>query len=893
MLDVANALLESSQLSTEEAKGLQIWKANLLASTIGPHVKKQFVKDFWAWLLGRGTEEDVKKTPWGRQSLADDPEVEQYVSMFPTKMQEYRVKLFLLASRRPLGINECYLYYKYIVRGELPRDASGYVVFTPEFLKDWDAFGRDFDTARKQGQEYRRPKGSAHEMAPYGDVQEQVAKTRESSNQTPSLHGFNRKGGADPRDADSDSSSESSTEEEEDKVPVTKERQEKVKRVHDPDAAGVHEDISSAAARLAEAMGPLIRQSVINEGAANVRGQQEQFQRQAETRIQTLERQLAEQENKYREQADIARRAGLPEPPQPESGELRKEAEALRGMVKEGQLLLEEARKAEAARELAIVTGTKEGLASIERAVSSIAQGAKANASDVAQLSTTVQAIGTVLQGVRTEMANIQSAYTANFATTQEFIQRMQQQHTTAAEVMKGLQSAQEKVPLLLEGFRQAEEAKRLEITTLVQQRVAENANDPQQLAEILRQHQTKTDMEANKRLVMDFASNLMHSATGEGATEFLQTLTGLQSRLAREAAGLSYDDAARAISELGAANIAFMQSREQAERARRVQEATVAESLRLTGAQQVALLENQQDSLRATQIQTLELTLQQKNAEIQATEARAKQQAMAMEAARQESAQLKAALTQMERNARIAEQNAARLAEANRNGYRQLEAVRSQAGQIVQQTQQQLQQTQAMAAEELRATLKAAKDTEARVFLDFERLREAGRAEQRQRQLLEQTLQEERKQFAARMAAFERERGINAGVQAIGFSTPAEPRESDLEESILKITAAHEQENKRLAEEREAALARLQKSYNRHRNIYIRQGYNELPPLNVKWTEDEIRDLMDTAKVAMQERQNATFNATEEERSKKKREAPKEKEETRGEEEQKKKSKE
>lgn len=165
MVQVVNLLIEKAT-DPEEKKGLTIWKTNLEASTIGPHVKKAFVKDFWAWLCGRGRPEDVVKTPWGRQPLTDDPEVEAYVSLFPRKMQAFRLKLFLLASRRPLGINECYLYFKYIVRGDVnatDRDEA----FNSEFLKDWQQFGDDFTEARQDGQEYRRPGGSAHEMAPY------------------------------------------------------------------------------------------------------------------------------------------------------------------------------------------------------------------------------------------------------------------------------------------------------------------------------------------------------------------------------------------------------------------------------------------------------------------------------------------------------------------------------------------------------------------------------------------------------------------------------------------------------------------------------------------------------------------------------------------------------
>lgn len=232
MLEVVNLLIDDVT-DTQEQNALKIWKANLLASTIQPHVKKTFVRDFWAWLVGRATPEDADGTPWGRQALTDDPEVEAYVSMFPKKMQKYRIKLYLLANRRPLGINECFLFFKYIVRGGVFKGKEP--DFNGDFLKDWATYGKDFDEARRtDGQEVRKPGGGAHEMAPYGDSAEKYSKERQDANKKPSTSGFGGGGGAGPRDQrrdDMDVSSETSEEEEvEEQKPRPKEKRVKEAR---------------------------------------------------------------------------------------------------------------------------------------------------------------------------------------------------------------------------------------------------------------------------------------------------------------------------------------------------------------------------------------------------------------------------------------------------------------------------------------------------------------------------------------------------------------------------------------------------------------------------------------------------------------------------------------
>lgn len=165
MFEMVELMLERGGLGSEEKKALRIWKTNLLAENLEGHVRGEFLRDFWAWLLGRGKEDDHKKCWWYRQSLADDPQVAAYIDIFIKKMHVFKVKLELLSRRRPLGINQCYLFFKYIVRGEPGGENS-------KFLKDWDIFVDEFDVARREFGQDHVDKNSfphPHETAPYNE----------------------------------------------------------------------------------------------------------------------------------------------------------------------------------------------------------------------------------------------------------------------------------------------------------------------------------------------------------------------------------------------------------------------------------------------------------------------------------------------------------------------------------------------------------------------------------------------------------------------------------------------------------------------------------------------------------------------------------------------------
>ncbi len=83
-----------------------------------------------------------------------------------------------MQMRRPVGINQTFLYYKYLIRGDEANNSA--------FLDDYQIFLDEFDTARKAGQNYRDDEEHfmAHEMAPYGKQRALAAKKREDDDKT-------------------------------------------------------------------------------------------------------------------------------------------------------------------------------------------------------------------------------------------------------------------------------------------------------------------------------------------------------------------------------------------------------------------------------------------------------------------------------------------------------------------------------------------------------------------------------------------------------------------------------------------------------------------------------------------------------------------------------------
>lgn len=64
MAKIVKAMLRGVKKNSARGKALQMWQMNLAADNVKGIVQQEFVRDFWAWLLGRGKQKDHDKTPW-------------------------------------------------------------------------------------------------------------------------------------------------------------------------------------------------------------------------------------------------------------------------------------------------------------------------------------------------------------------------------------------------------------------------------------------------------------------------------------------------------------------------------------------------------------------------------------------------------------------------------------------------------------------------------------------------------------------------------------------------------------------------------------------------------------------------------------------------------------
>lgn len=122
-----------------EAKiaALNMWKEQGVEKAAEGEVNKAFRLDFYKWLNGHGEEEDHQKTPWNRQRIPD-AEIQAYLKSFTDARYDFIAKLEQLiykaapGGRGLEGINEHYLYFKYVIRGGWQNCDEA------EFLKDYD-----------------------------------------------------------------------------------------------------------------------------------------------------------------------------------------------------------------------------------------------------------------------------------------------------------------------------------------------------------------------------------------------------------------------------------------------------------------------------------------------------------------------------------------------------------------------------------------------------------------------------------------------------------------------------------------------------------------------------------------------------------------------------------
>jgi hypothetical protein len=150
MMKLMTKYAEGADTSVQNAVAL--WKAQVQQGTFSDQVKFDFARRFYYWLLGRGTDEDHGRTMWGRGNAAVyNKEVRSYIESFSQKRLQYAQQLALLASVVPTTLNAYYLYFKYIVGGNLKRVKTDdgktdfWDMSDEDYLADFEMFKMEFD----------------------------------------------------------------------------------------------------------------------------------------------------------------------------------------------------------------------------------------------------------------------------------------------------------------------------------------------------------------------------------------------------------------------------------------------------------------------------------------------------------------------------------------------------------------------------------------------------------------------------------------------------------------------------------------------------------------------------------------------------------------------------
>lgn len=108
--------LAKAKGDTATVLALEMYRAGVVMKAEEEKMDQQYTKDFYAWLMGHGTEEDHSKTPWGRVPHALElPDVRKVLeevleALFATEL--YLVKLIY---RTPSNLAEYAIYYKYVL----------------------------------------------------------------------------------------------------------------------------------------------------------------------------------------------------------------------------------------------------------------------------------------------------------------------------------------------------------------------------------------------------------------------------------------------------------------------------------------------------------------------------------------------------------------------------------------------------------------------------------------------------------------------------------------------------------------------------------------------------------------------------------------------------------
>lgn len=166
---------------------IQSIKAQKDSDNITKTINNTFVLEFKKWLQGRSRwninmkpDGETPCTPWGPQNLFFLPGVVPYLRSFIDKKVAYQLKLVMLYLRGPTDLNEAFIYYKYLVRGDQIVMENGYLDDTLEYIPWGNTFKylTNYDTTNpvptKYG-EYPDNKNAAEYDKQMADFYDQAA----------------------------------------------------------------------------------------------------------------------------------------------------------------------------------------------------------------------------------------------------------------------------------------------------------------------------------------------------------------------------------------------------------------------------------------------------------------------------------------------------------------------------------------------------------------------------------------------------------------------------------------------------------------------------------------------------------------------------------------------
>lgn len=97
--------------------GINTWQAMNEADDMEGAADEGYKRDFLAWLMGKGKEEDHRRTPWYRDDwmLRHLDDVRNWVETFVDVIYETELAMIKLALNGPTNLQEAEIYYKYLV----------------------------------------------------------------------------------------------------------------------------------------------------------------------------------------------------------------------------------------------------------------------------------------------------------------------------------------------------------------------------------------------------------------------------------------------------------------------------------------------------------------------------------------------------------------------------------------------------------------------------------------------------------------------------------------------------------------------------------------------------------------------------------------------------------